>query len=927
MSFNQSIKDRVSLEVELQKRVLKNLNLTNEDLVTLRKKVTNEADIINLEDRKKSKNEEIFDLTRFDEISEELIDVRNGYLEHLKLEILSYSKVYRDKLKDYMNEIEYKKLNIEGKVRDIKKKLAVLKNFDLGSKFSFVENFNNLYNISKDLLNEETLSVDTEAKILTLPIAETNEIKIKNIFISKDSNGIVGNKEGLNKFIYSLIDNNENTFFEMHRLDSGPLILMISIQLEGKNIVNEIEIKRSFSSGIQDLKIKDIWFNTNESSSISIRRLVNNKEQSFTFENETIKIMHLPIEAEQIGFKFEVSEYSLQEEGKLFTLNLNNISIRSNRFQEKGTIHSERIVTSENLYSGMFKTKAYPEGNISYKEIFNFSENNELSKDNFILENNKTRSFSLDGRSKEVIFKYILERNKEINSLRPYLKKRLYSNYKSILKRFNKGISPNNISFKEKFQKETLKIIQPDIYVRSESLEKKIKISIVTNEGVNKVLLPGKLRNYNIKESELKVYLNNNLGVKQDTVGEVDSSLKYYIEDNEFLYVFNEQNRTTKIELLVEPLEYNLAFKNEGYYVKIEDAFLHDKKEIQCTITKPLSEEIVIFLEKEEKIFFLKENIVAFEFKKLDENIWEVIDEADYYLDSKNGILRIHNEAILENEKKIKYKVKEKVLLEEKDFEIWSKDNNVKGLFINPKVVSFTEYEESIDSIDGNYLKLNNKNVVENTVKFEESFFEEELKKVKYINGFLEFQNVKLVEKDYIPRIESNGSITIPLVERPHITGGFLSEGIKVFNSEEIEVTGLTRVIDGKLVTISGLPNEVLENWYLSYYYKEDVNENIAKYSVDSKEGKIYFNKDITKSNFKIYYQSGSVLIEYGLYNNIEDYKYIEDIQILELKTENLSLVNNKLKIIWEEVDEEIPFENLKNFYSPLIYKLEMELN
>lgn len=852
-------------------------------------------------------------------------------------EILILEKRLLDLVKEYYNKIEVKKLGLISKSNELRKKVSLISKFNNKVKFAIREDFINLYNIDSTRNNKVSLDVDTVAEVATLPISKRSKIAVNKILISKETNGIPGNiNTGKNKLIYNLIDENPDTCFEIYKKGSGPLKVKIILDLKKEEIINELIIGKMNITSALSFKIKDLVYTDANGKRYNIESLVDKKYQklevdSYTY-NDSLAIKHLPVKAVRVTITLETLEYTLNNKEKVFSLGIKNLELYTNTYQESGELNSNVYQTPEGLYSLRGSKSIFPSNSGSYSESMKVS----LDKGGEYQDITKTE-LVLDGKSKELIFNYNLKReDKFIEEIRD---ENIFVNVNKITRNINRNISPVNYALEE-INEKTLKVVQPKILSRG---EKAINIGFVGNKGKNIIPLPYNLNKSNIKRSEIMLQMNNEFWVNKESETLVDGNGSFYVRENgkEIVVNLTEGSYTAKLSLI--PKRAEIIKKPEGYYCPIAEKFDYDKDEIKVTSLYGSSDRVTEFLPKAETRFFLKEENLdskSFELYYLNNSIWIKESEDNYEVNTQDGI--VYYSENLDKERKCIYKYFKENVLNKEDYEIWAKGNQINGLFFYEDKIYIEEVTQKLketstlryDSINREYLErkdvsvseqcfvLKHENIVQGSVELPENLFGEEVlyKEVEYIDGFTEFLNLNFMENDPVPNIEKDatGRVRFTLVEVPYLDKGLK---VKVFKGEE-EI-GVASV-DGRICTITLKEEDNTSKGYSVEYYYLGVSEEVLKFSVDYLNGVIYTEEAIAGASIKdITYSIADVYLEYDIYKEISNFKIANGIAVY---TEEFLNINNRVKFLWFENSGNFNLEGLEQYYSPIIYNLNLEM-
>ena len=938
MSFNQIVKNNKSLNLKF----LKDNLLENKDLYlssySLKEQTLKGFELKDLDKYEELLEDRVKEVSKLEEVN--LSDFNNieAYMLFLYKKTNSYREELTKNLSDRINHIETKKVELKSKVSEVLQKLNHLGGFSEGYKFVFKEDFYNLFNISKALVEKSLMEINLEANVATLPVKSRVLNEVKNIIISSDSKGIPGNfKTGKNKRVYSLIDKNPDTAFEFFKLNTGPAKLVLNMRFEKTCIINQVKIKRAFSSGSNTLRIEDVLFTQNKSR--SIKRFIDVNQQAMEIRpsnNGELIITHLPVQCNSVTLMLSSDEYTETKEGlKVFNIALEKVEFHTLEYEEEGEFNSTRIVTPENLFLLNAETKMFPNNSISYEETISVSTNNGGERKLLPFYGNKTKDLLVPQKQNFLNFIYNLKRNNELTSSSEEISNESYFiNSTSLLKTVNKKISPINYIINDESCNETLQVVQSSIFNRSEKREKAIKLGRVKLEGINKIKIPFSLRSYKIDEDDIIIYGNNFELTQVEDEESITSENEYFInyEENSIILKLN-SNKTIAIEMLLKPFEGKIIYKNEGYYIEINEPFEYDKKLLKVS-TKVSDDNIyeVIIPSKTKRFFLPDENIKTLKIEREGEASWEEVPEEDYFIKSyKAGIIKLNNN----NEQlRAKYTKESIKTLSENSFEIWGNKNSVKGIFLYPEDVSFNDHEETIFIGSKRHTLNGVSNVIEGTIKLSPGPVERAYKEVAFIDGYTEFLNVKKMKKDFVPKIEWSESNEIYFTsdKLPYEEGSY-TNSIKVYNKtgEEVDRSLLSQDETNPLIFELKKPasdeKSYADGYYLEYYYLNEVQDNTYKFSVNYKDGIIYFSNETEVDNVTVSCKYGVIKIEYSLYHQIKNFSFDKKTGVVSVETEEFGNGNNRVRFLWHEVEDKTSLKGLEKFYSPILYSLKIGMN
>ena len=901
--LNEFVKESNSLEEDLH---LENKTFSYEEQTEFLKSQikeinqTNQLDISEMIERK----EFVDELFKRNLIEKE-------YLENSSLEMF--------------NIIETKKMNLEAQFKNVYKKISYLSGIKKNVKMIIEESFFNYYQINK--FTENILNVDTISNCATLPIVEEEELRVDEIFLTKESNCILGNKEtGRSKLLSNLLLKNPDEFVEAFKYDEGPLKCELVFKFNTSEVCNKVEIASISLNGVDDLKIEDIIYTLETNKKISIKKLLDENEVSFDMEmykeDEKKIIYHLPVKAKQAKIIFNSSEYSIENNRKLFKIGLKEVSFKRNEYSQEGNLESEEITIGDNIYSISKEVSMFPNSSkaIDSKTFISTDGGGTYEENNAIL----------DGFNRDLKYRHELKVDRvKIKEDGGIKNKEWFLNTSFNLSNYSKNISPVKISIKNNFS--DIKVYRPEIIKRSENFEDSVILGNLKNKGTTSFFLPRALFKNKIKREEIEVYMNESLWSFKENRDELEEGF-YYIDPSCYKIYFNlNEVKIFNCKIKLKPKVLFGVKKQEGYYFYIRENFDLDKKTIRLKSfnkNKSLKERI---LPKEESIHYLDEYILkeSFVLEVKENGNW--ISSEDFELNETLGIIKTNGSL----EKRVKYYYFENE--EIKNFELWENIKEYRGVFVDESEIELETIEEKlfqpnikrniytaetsevITSDSRKSFILSNEGILVGSFEISSSIFgDKEFIEVDYINGETEFLNLKKMEKDRVPNIE-------PDIERKirfTLSEAAISEhGIKVYNNEE-EINTEINVLD-KVCTLVVPEGMLAKELYLEYYYEVEL-PSVSKISVNYEKGIVYLSEEAVDDNAKVKYEIGNVGAEYSIVEDIRDVEL--DGNTLIVFTENLPDKNRKIKICSIEETSEISFEDLEKYYSPIIYKIKLGL-
>jgi len=567
------------------------------------------------------------------------------------------------------------------------------------------------------------------------------------------------------------------------------------------------------------------------------------------------------------------------------------------------------------------------------------------------ISNNET--LLTDGRDKQLVYKYNIFKNRNaILKINELLDDSYFVEVEAESSLINKNISPSKYEIPfSNIIRNSLKVVQPKVLSRSDSLSRRVKIGKIKNSGIETFVLETSLKEYN--DDEIEIYINKKLCTRVEE-SELTTDLTWHLKsDKKTILVYTEKTQPIlEVSLLLKPLLPVLVKKPEGYYIPIKESFDYDKNTLKIMCITSLSEDKEENLPVGKERIFLNENYLdrnSVIIERYNNDQWEEVDfdfeiEDLITLNVLDGIVEL-DPSIIEKEHRINYKHYNTKMLEKQDYEIWVKDSKVKGLYIYPENISFEDKQDNLSQgrssryylFDGSYSEarsdissnrafiLSNTNIVKGSLSVGEDLFDDNFEEVEYIDGYSEFLNVEKMQKDYVPSLEKdiNGQVQFSLQEIPFVNGRFSSE-VKAYNKEGIEQT---ITLNGRIATLT-LANEdtISKDYYVSYYYQVE-DRNIESYSVNYLDGILYTSKDVDQTDVKINYKVGRVGLEYYIHNEIHNIEIDYNNSSIRVNTEEFFELNNSIKFLAFRTKGNVSLEGLEDYYSPIIYSLKVGLN
>lgn len=939
MSYNDLVYRDLESSLLVKKKLLESYSNFSEDKNKIRQKV------LDLEAYKEDLTTKENSISRNSQLTTEEFVFLKEQIDFSQTEIMVKKDLLKRKINSYNSEIDSKHLMVQGKLKELRSKISVLKGKKTTQKFLIKEEFLNSFNLNYFRTNKSNLNVNSESEVLTLPLVEENKIKIGKIFISNESNCIPGNyTTGKNKFIYSIVDENQDTVFEAFKEGEGPLILDITLTFKRESVVNEFNIGQLNSKGSSSIEVDDIYYSDANNRTFALKQLIDTDYQKLdvlsSSNKQDLKITHLPVKAVQAKVVLKVKEYSTIENNSVFFLGLKSIMFKSLKYRSSGEISSNTFNVPENYFELSYEDKTFPRKKLTFNTEMQVSVDNggvyeKVDENNLLL---------TSGRQKQLVYKYKLEKNlNAINKINELIDDNYFVDIEAESTVINKSISPSKYRLPfETTLRDSLRVVQSKILSRADSLSRRVKIGTIKNKGENAFVLETNLNSYDV--NEINIYVNKNLCTFESEALSLDKTWSLG-SDGKTIKVFIEETQPIlEVSMLIKPLLPVIEKKPEGYYVRVKEKFDFDKNSLRVTCVTGLSDFKEEILSPGKKKYFLEETYLDSNSLKMEvHNGEDWLETTDLTINTLDGI--IAKDTNLEEEVRVNYKYYKTKVLEAKQYEVWVKDNEVNGLYIYPEHISF---EEKVDALgaentsryylfDGTYsaarenvnsakaFVLSSTNIIKGTLSISESLFDEDFIEVDYIDGFSEFLNIEKMQKDLVPNLEKNslGEVQFSLQEIPYTEGVFGNE-VKAFRGDGTPVG--VRVV-GRIATLTLNDNDVFsKDYYLKYYYQVEALST-EKYSVNYLEGILHTSKDVNPEDVTVNYKIGRLGLEYYIYNEIKNFEVDYENSNIAIRTEEFFEINNNLKFLAFKNKESISLEGLEDYFSPIVYNLQIGLN
>lgn len=844
----------------------------------------------------------------------EIFSYKNILLEESKLHLLEEGRLLENKEKtekQLLNKI----------IARIEQKIAYLANFESQVKVLFYEFFNSTSNI--DQTQSNTLNIDLEAGALTLPIGESTKLSVRDIKILTGSNGLPGDViTGKNKLIQRMLENSER-IFQYSKLDTGPIQLILEFDLFSEQTINQFILKRNPQFADNNLRITNIVFKDSYENKTNLFKLINRNKQNLDCNSyrldDGINFYHLPVRAKKIELHLSCNEYVTTNNRKLYSIDLKNIEFYSHKFLPQGQVYfkENRIDDTITAYSARLTESMHPSKEDKSKRIIK-----KIKFNNSGFEDCSNTSLILNEDKESYAIYYRIERTDKLSNIIINDNQQLSVKTEAKQRSISRLFSPNEIAID--YNKEGFFVFQPKVYRRGKNVRQGTQIG-VAHQILNKFSLPLSLNLLKIGLNEVAININNETCEKYVSSRDLIASQGngFFIEANgETVWIRTDTPGSyQKCFMSLQLLTHSITNTSNEILIEIDENFDPSKN---CISIKQIREAQTPNSERRQLI----NNELLLSELQIDLNAISIYDPTGVLVDtSQYDVLsnelgrgvRIAGIELTENESyTINYASQETVALT--DFNFWiTTENKIKGIAIDKSQIVFDVYHEEVpeDSLSFDFGKTQ---ILKDSVKIKEDLFADGLlREVPFFNGKHELLNLGYVEKEILPNIEAtNGQVVFTTHKLP-----FIQDEIKMRVMKGAKVITPDVVVDNRIVTLT-IDDLSTEGYSISYFFKKKQEEGTYYYSVDYKNGKIFFS-EATQVATQIEFSFLNLELEYNIIKPIANIE-TRDSDIL-VPAEEFTSANDLVKMVWFSSFDSFNIENLEQYYSPIIYDVKMEMS
>ena len=711
------------------------------------------------------------------------------------------------------------------------------------------------------------------------------------------------------------------------------------------------------------------------------------KIKTNTSESQNI-IKFLPVKCSKISIFFEQKNYfkSSTSSLKVYNIGIKDIGFYKTKYIEKGTVESTVISNVENFNSVESWIDIYPRSKSLYNYTLKYTEDNGGQYKQFDFEKNlhkSTLSF-LDFNAKDFKYEFELSRNEEgFLTADNYEENISLFNIFCFSRRINSGSSPAYIDFKNVFIEDTLKVAETKIANITSDNNKSLKLGLIL-PGSNVIDLifdlKFSLRDFKILISDLLIYCDNILWERVNTLEELEYSKYYLYPDQQRIHIkYTNDPGFKKFNFRIRPKNLILKKINNGFFCELNSAFDYDKNNIRIYQYTNSTQEIDIFPPGDLDGYYSlsKQNITDVTFQLLtsqDGSTFDLVpNRDDFLLDAETGSMQIFSEELRNSFLQCKYYFKDKIEIEKDAFEIYFKEKDALGFFFSDSQINLFREVDVETFYDSRFVRLcrfQKNNYIRGSVSVDSLFgnhysdidpdivyFAKNPKEVDYINGYLEFQSLDhlneklndeyfdendLFQEDYYKFIFRISRI--PFDDQVYNVDALDSRGNLITNlkrTENLTLQNINQTIDPLISKVYYNPESLLcvilvdkriysnhsNNFTCRYSSQKNTEQQFFKYSIDYEKCILYTNKPLN-SNLKIKALISDLYAEYSLIKYLKKWEYdAADNNIIIQDLDEISNEEKSVKIFYNQNKDGINIEALKEYFSPLLYSINLGFN
>jgi hypothetical protein len=475
-----------------------------------------------------------------------------------------------------------------------------------------------------------------------------------------------------------------------------------------------------------------------------------------------------------------------------------------------------------------------------------------------------------------------------------------------------------------------------------------------------------------LDEDGRSVVLSGNFGQVVNG-GTVVGSSQVYITGTQSAYTFGFFPETLKLEE-----------RDDGYYHYIKPSFDPDQKTQKLTYFAGDSKQYMDMLPAGVRKLRLKANNIdpdsvsavgadGTEYS-VAAKLSDVSGSIDFYVNTIQGTVRVYDTVSISQPVVIRYKAAPVSIMDNQYLSTFFENSKPVGVRVDKAALPAAYHTETIGdaqkitiALDGDdaysfyaysnifsprYVQrkgyvsdskvrmLSHSCVIKNSVVVSDNLLSSVIppEEVEYVDGYSEFSGVKQMQDEATISIQSgvNTYVTFYLACRELLDTTFkvLFDDTSVFDTDVGSVGAVTSggvgdycVLPTGQVTVNiGTGATLKSNIAISYFYRDPSFDGANKYSIDYARGVIYSSATLNEEA-TITYKTMYGNLSYDIVLPCVDWSFDSNKKTVTLNTEIFSKVNDLAKVYWLEETKVKDFNQLRNYFSPVIDAIQLRFS
>jgi hypothetical protein len=933
----------------------------------------------------------------------EFTELRDFYTDYEYLLRVNTAKVQQlaSTFLRYFNTQQIVLHELTGQMKRIRQKQAALSLWNRDkAKYVLAEHFLTLDALDTVYTSVMESEIDTNQGILTLPVRNKESVRPSSVKVGSGSNGNPGSSDPevtTNNTDPNFATNgNAINWFEYERLDSGPCELTLVLQYSQPQVINNLYIEPINLGTSIPFEIEDIIFTVSGRTQVSIHDLLSGGFDKDFFTVKTVgadtgwSVTFLPVSTTAISIKLRQSQaYQIEvvtsDDRRVlrdrYAIGLRSIQPYRLRYEREGGINTKVLEIPGGLYATLPVADVWPPTQVLYDTVLEVSQDGgqtwsvtdllpppdsgEFSVGEGALDTTDPRTVLLDGEASDFIWRLTVGRqDNAFSHVTSFIEDAgTVVDPTTLLRTVNRFRSPTDISLPSKPKDGSVGVIQPKVARRGSG-----RGGVFIGRGGGQATsfpMPFSIIRHGVDPDEVRVFVARQ---EYERVGDnllIGPNQWGFSDDFEEILFADILPDDSAVRVLLDEELMVLEERSDGYYHKLDFLFDPDKENMEIKYLPRNAERVSFLLPRKKTVIDLGyKNIEddSFVITSRDGTVFnqvlnraDVFDnqDADYYLDSPNGVLYLAR-SIGETPVKVTFNHWAETLLSRDSYEAVIENNvpvavriskeaffavNVReringGLFkrIDVRTGRFAARDAFIRNTETSR-QLSYDCVVIGTFKVPRNLFIDTSllpQEVDFIDGHTEFLGLIPMNREFTVEIDSGGDqfVTFALSARAlwyqpfgvvFSNSGTFATLVGSAVAAETGSVGDYFVDEEGIVTVNvGVGSRLAEDIAINYYYRDPTFDPANRYSVDYKNGALYSYSELRPGAF-VEYKATCYKIAYDIAKRISSSQYNAATNTVAVRTEGLNEINSLVKVIYTEATQAEGFRELKDFFSPII--------